>query len=558
MSPKDVDAIKTKPRGKDSDPTEAQIRQLDHPSFNERLRAQEALALRDAGRGFDDSDRRSSTIPKTPELARRHLVWVVDAIAGGTPEGTAPLTAALRSPSADVRAQAARALGERAVASAESPLIALLKDPEAPVRLQAIIALGRIGKPAAVARLIPFTADPDVHLAYSARKALERIGDWREIARGLASPDAKVREGVLLTMERVYDRRAAWALARFAESAEHPVSAERAKAAGLPRGGGVHRKAPPWDGKWWGTQPWPGTKRWPRRSPGKGRRWCWRRSTSSSTIRPQPSAWRPSRRWSRPATRSRSPTFRTAQQLVSDPSPEVRVAIASAFGRMGDADSLPVLTSVLRDSKVPGSIRDAALGAVETIGSAKAVNVLLELLVRREGWPPTWLGRIVVAALGRFKDPSAIAPLVKLLKHPEAKLRVSIVDSLAAIGAAGKDKQRELLGPALRPTLADPSPEVRNRAIAALGSFEDRSAIPALIVATDDEPTRFEAIRALAVMPDIRAFQAYLREAWPRRAQTSARPRRRRSGSPPRSGRPLLSTSSPGRNVSCRCRSSPS
>ena len=35
--------IETRPRGKDSDPIDAQIKQLDHPSFNERMRAQAAL-----------------------------------------------------------------------------------------------------------------------------------------------------------------------------------------------------------------------------------------------------------------------------------------------------------------------------------------------------------------------------------------------------------------------------------------------------------------------------------------------------------------------------------
>ncbi len=50
---------------------------------------------------------------KTPSLARRHLVWALDAIAGGTPEATDPLANLLSDPDADVRAQAARALGQR-------------------------------------------------------------------------------------------------------------------------------------------------------------------------------------------------------------------------------------------------------------------------------------------------------------------------------------------------------------------------------------------------------------------------------------------------------------
>ena len=72
---------------------------------------------------------------------------MLDAIAGGTPEASYPLIDALKSPSRDMRAQAAPALGERTVPIAVEPLVELLKDGEPSVRLQAVIALGRIGQP---------------------------------------------------------------------------------------------------------------------------------------------------------------------------------------------------------------------------------------------------------------------------------------------------------------------------------------------------------------------------------------------------------------------------
>jgi putative membrane-bound dehydrogenase-like protein len=501
VSPEDVDKIKLQPRGTDSDPIEAQIGSLDHPSLNERLRAQDSLVSR--GKAALSAATAALADPQTPELARRHLVWVVDAIAGGTPEGTAPLTAALASPSADIRAQAARALGQRAAAAAEAPLVGMLGDPEASVRLQAIIALGRIGKSSTVPRLIPITADPDFHLAYSARKALDRIGDWEGIAQGLDSADPKVRAGTLLTLERVYDRDAAEALSRFAESTANPA-AERAKA--LLVLAQVHRRAAPWDGKWWGTQP--------ARNKPPAKTIAWEGTpvvlAAIYTLLGDPSV--PVRLAAVEAVVETGDKVTLAdlrQRLVNDPSPEVRKAIASAFGRMGDVDSLPVLTSVLQDPKAPEAVRDSALEAVEAIGSAKAVHVLLEVL--GQGGMAADRQRRVVVTLGRFKDPSAIAPLLKILKTSVPSLRASIVDTLAAIGIAGKAKERDLLGPTLRSTLQDSSAEVRNRAIAAIGTIEDRVAIPDLIAAVDDEATRFEAIRALAAMPDIRAFQAYLR-----------------------------------------------
>ena len=68
-------------------------------------------------------DDRAGGQPRPTAVAKRHLVWVLDAIAGGTPEASYPLIDALKSPNRDVRAQAARALGERAVPIAVEPLV---------------------------------------------------------------------------------------------------------------------------------------------------------------------------------------------------------------------------------------------------------------------------------------------------------------------------------------------------------------------------------------------------------------------------------------------------
>ncbi len=101
------DEIKTRPRGRDSDSIEDQINQLDHPSFNERMRAQAVLikkgAIEPAVRALDD--------PKTAPVAKRHLIWVIaDHYLNGR-EGDESLVRFLKSSVADVRAQTVRALG---------------------------------------------------------------------------------------------------------------------------------------------------------------------------------------------------------------------------------------------------------------------------------------------------------------------------------------------------------------------------------------------------------------------------------------------------------------
>ncbi len=69
-----ADTVKTRPRGKDSDPIEAQIKQLDHPSYNERRRAQTALIRQGKAALIAVTDALAK--PATDPLAKRHLVWV--------------------------------------------------------------------------------------------------------------------------------------------------------------------------------------------------------------------------------------------------------------------------------------------------------------------------------------------------------------------------------------------------------------------------------------------------------------------------------------------------
>ncbi|HEX3446991.1 MAG TPA: PVC-type heme-binding CxxCH protein, partial [Isosphaeraceae bacterium] len=492
---------RTRPRRKDSDSIDVQIQQLAHPSFNERSRAQASLVRR--GKTALPAVTAALADSATSPVAKRHLVWVIDAIAGGTPEATYPLIDALKSANRDVRAQAARALGERAVPIAMEPLLKRLRDGEPAVRLQVVIALGRIGQAQAIGALLPLVADPDVYLAYSVRQALRRIGDWPAIARGLDSTDVKVRSGVLLAIEQVYDVAAAGELIRFAASPQRPAD-ERVKA--IAYLGEVARKAPPWDGKWWGTQP---AKRNP---PSKTIAWdgtprvmaTIRELTTDKSAAVRKAAVdalvNTNDRDSRPLLRSRF----TAEQ-----EPDVKSAIARAVGKLGDTESLDLLISALRDNRMAEPVRDAALESIEMIGSTKAVTALVDVLDQKTMGVDK-LPR-VIAALGRFKDAKAKKPVMEALKSPAAAVREAAIDALAAIVKANKESMRDDVIPSIRALLNDPAAEVRNRAIAGTAAIGDRQAIPALIELLDKAESRFEAGLALAALPDVRALQVYLR-----------------------------------------------
>jgi putative membrane-bound dehydrogenase-like protein len=487
--------VKTRPRGQDSDGLVAQIRALDHDSYNERLRAQHALVKQ--GNAAIPAVTAALNDGEVDPVARRHLVWALDALAGGTPEATFPLLDALKSPSADVRAQAARALGERGVPIAVEPLADRLKDPDPAVRLQAVVALGRVGDPSAVAALTPLVADPDPYLAHSARTALRRIGDWKAAAAGLDAADPKVRAGVLLALEMIHDVDAASALATFAADPKRDPS-EQARAVFLLAQG--HRKPVPWDGKWWGTQPartnppaktidWEGT-------PLVLKAVRDRLADPSAAVRLAAAA-----AVREEGDRDALPALR--ERFTAETDEATRREVAKALGALKDNHALPLLTAALRDPATPGPVRDEALAAVEAIGSGEALKALLALLdddaLGADRQPR------VVAALGRFRTREATAALLKVLGSRSSAVRA------AAAEALGRASDAKAAGKPLRGLLTDPAVAVRKAAAAALGAVKDRESVPALVEAANAPDTRFEATLALAEVPDVRALSVYLR-----------------------------------------------
>jgi putative membrane-bound dehydrogenase-like protein len=496
-----ADAVTTRPRGSDRDPLDAQIRQLAHPAYQERIRAQAAL-VREGRKALIPATAALES-PKTDPIAKRHLLWVVDALAGATPEATYPLFELLKSQVADLRSQAARALGERNVPIAREALEPLLRDPEPSVRLQATIALGRIGQAEAIPALLRVLAESDVYLAYSARQALRRIDDWRAAAKGLDSPDPKVRAGVLLAMDQVYDVQAAGALALFASSSKRPVE-ERARAVAYLAE--VHRKAPPWDGHWWGTQPAN------RKPPAKTIAWegTPRVMTAIRELLTDRSALvRASAVEAIVKTDNRESKGILRARFSDERDPNVKRAIALGLGKLGDSDALDLLTGALGDPGSDQPLRDAALEAVEMIGSKKAAVALAGLLLQKS-YSAVRKPR-VIAALGRLKDPSAVNPLLETLKTPSAAVKSAAIDALVAIVKDKHDHTHAEVMRALGRLRDDAAIEVRNRAIAAAGTLGDREAIPSLIAASETPASRFEASLALAELPDVRALQVYLR-----------------------------------------------
>jgi HEAT repeat protein len=94
------------------------------------------------------------------------------------PKLTDDLIIQLKDPKAEVRRNAAKALGEIGEAKAVEPLMAALKDPDFLVRENAVIALGEIGDVKAVEPLVAAVKDGLVR-PYATTIALGQIGDKR-------------------------------------------------------------------------------------------------------------------------------------------------------------------------------------------------------------------------------------------------------------------------------------------------------------------------------------------------------------------------------------------
>jgi len=117
------------------------------------------------------------------------------AIALGTlrhPDGFAALATALREAPADTRYQAATSLAEVDAAAAYEPLVAALQDPDAQVLSAVALAMGAIGDPRGVDHLARLLEHREPGVRFDAAYALAELGDGRGravLASAVLDPD---------------------------------------------------------------------------------------------------------------------------------------------------------------------------------------------------------------------------------------------------------------------------------------------------------------------------------------------------------------------------------
>ena len=148
------------------------------------------------------------------QLARLHAIWGIGQLARGWPDGKAkdpdavhPLLELLADKDAEVRAQAAKVLGESSHSPALAALIGLLKDSSVRVRFHSAIALGKLKDPKAIAPLLELVEDNDDVDAFLRHAAVMGLaGSATENPKVLIetkdSPHSPVRLAAILALRR--------------------------------------------------------------------------------------------------------------------------------------------------------------------------------------------------------------------------------------------------------------------------------------------------------------------------------------------------------------------
>jgi HEAT repeat protein len=208
-------------------------------------------------------------------------------------------------------------------------------------------------------------------------------------------------------------------------------------------------------------------------------------------------------------------------RLVDDPEepPAVRVGAVEALGEIGDRQALQRLIKALADDPL-GEVRTAATGALARIGGDAALTALLDAYERDRALV---VRASVVEALAAFPVDRALAVLERLVRGRDApNLRLKAIRALGqmrsraatpallgALTAAAGDPERSAIVEALA-SIADPAareslerlfretrnPELKVQATVALGAIRDGNTVASLIRLLADE---LAAVRFFAV-----------------------------------------------------------
>lgn len=140
------------------------------------------------------------------QLARVHAIWGLSQLARTDKQYAKSLLPLLKDNDPEIRAQAAKWLGDIRYQEAGEALIALLKDTASRARFFAAEALGRIQYTPAVQPLIAFLEannDEDAYLRIAGALALSRIGQAETLIALASNPSRALRIAAVVALRRM-------------------------------------------------------------------------------------------------------------------------------------------------------------------------------------------------------------------------------------------------------------------------------------------------------------------------------------------------------------------
>ena len=211
---------------------------LSHPDRRARLEAQLELASRGASSVPVFTKVLKGGNGVTP-LARLHAVWGLTqlgqnvklmSLPSASPKAAAMiLQKYLSDADAEVRAQAAKGLGDVAAYDARAELVKKLTDAAPRVQFFAAQSLGKLKDASSTAPLLALlraNADRDAYLRFAAAHALAKIGANDTLTAAAKDPSAAVRLGVLLAYRELKNG----AIAQFLNDSDPYLAREAAEA----------------------------------------------------------------------------------------------------------------------------------------------------------------------------------------------------------------------------------------------------------------------------------------------------------------------------------------
>jgi quinoprotein glucose dehydrogenase len=223
-----------------SSPIRAEVRKLIAEKFDARPAADVGALLRHADMRIrqkaqfelvrrGDPQPLAAALKGDHQLARVHAIWGIGQLGRRQATHAALLTPLLTDADAEIRAQAARTIGDLRYEPAAKALLPLLKDAAPRARFFAAEALGRIAfKPgtAPIVEMLAANDDKDVLLRHAGALALSRIGDTSALAQLSTHASKGVRIAAVVALRRLRHADAA----RFLADADQDVVLEAARA----------------------------------------------------------------------------------------------------------------------------------------------------------------------------------------------------------------------------------------------------------------------------------------------------------------------------------------